>query len=190
MLVMIAIIMIIAILLFLGILKLINKFIFKNKIKITWKEIIIGWCIVLGINAFSVITNIPFVIGIPYQPFFDGGLTTYYISLGYVVVVEKESIMIPVDEEKYGFEFEMLGERVKEIYFLGTPKKLDESKVQKGYTALGYEKCECIGVTGSYSKEDKCVICENQRPAWTNICVWCAEKTDRCNVCGKLLNEE
>lgn len=106
---------IIVILLFLGILKLINKFIFKNKTKITWKEIAIGWCIIFGINCFSVITNIPFVIGIPYCPFMDGGLITYYYSLGYIVKVEKEWAMVP--GEKYGFDFEVMSERVKEVEF-------------------------------------------------------------------------
>lgn len=84
---------IVAILCFLGILKLINKFIFKNKIKINLKEIIIGWCIIFCFNLFCVICDIPYPIGITYSPFFDGGKTKYCASLGYIITIEKSAII-------------------------------------------------------------------------------------------------
>lgn len=91
---------IIAILIFLGVLKLINKLIFKNKVKINFKEIIIGWCIIFCFNLFCVIYNIPHPIGITYAPFFDGGQTKYCASLGYIITIKKSSIIFVEGMEK------------------------------------------------------------------------------------------
>lgn len=85
---------IIAILCFLGILKLINKLVLKDKIKINFKEIITGWCIIFCFNLFCVICDIPFPIGITYSPFFDGGQNKYCASLGYIITIKKSSIFI------------------------------------------------------------------------------------------------
>lgn len=90
---------IIAILCFLGILKLINKFIFKNKVKISLKEIIIGWCIIFCFNLFCVICNIPYPIGITYSPFFDLGQNKYCVSLGYIITIKKSAIIYEIDQD-------------------------------------------------------------------------------------------
>ena len=85
---------IIAILCFFVILKLINKFVFKNKTKINFKEIIIGWCIIFCFNLFCVICDFPYPIGITYSPFLDLGQSRYCASLGYIITIEKSSIII------------------------------------------------------------------------------------------------
>lgn len=89
---------IIAIIIFLALLKLINKFILKNKVQINLKEIIIGWSIIFCFNLFCVIFDIPCPIGITYSPFFDGGQTKFCASLGYVITIEKNTI-IPLEGE-------------------------------------------------------------------------------------------
>lgn len=87
--IMIVIGMVIAILVFLGILKLSNKFILKNTKKISIKQIIFGWLAVFAINLLCVMAKIPFALGMPVKPFFDGGANTFYCSLGYIIHVEQ-----------------------------------------------------------------------------------------------------
>ena len=71
------------------ILKGINKFIFKGNKKINFIEFIIGWSIIFVINLVFVLAQIKFAIGIPVRPYLDGGANTYYVSLGYVIYVER-----------------------------------------------------------------------------------------------------
>lgn len=84
---------IISILIFLGVLKLINKFIFKNNVKINLKEIIIGWCIIFCFNLFCVISDFAYPIGVTISPYFDAGKTKYCASLGYIIEIKKDSVI-------------------------------------------------------------------------------------------------
>ncbi len=75
-----------AFLIYILILKLINKLFLKDR-KIDFKEFFIGWCIVFIINLFAVVTDKPFAIGLKVSPYSDGGETSRYYSLGYIVTV-------------------------------------------------------------------------------------------------------
>ena len=88
----------IAVALYLVVLKLINKLVFKGKVKINLKEILISGCVIFLINLIVVLANIPFAIGIPINPYFDGGENTYYYSLGYIIHVKKPTIYIDETE--------------------------------------------------------------------------------------------
>ena len=81
-------------------LKIINKYIFKDKIKIYFLEVFIAWTIVFIINIILVNTNSLTAIGIPVKPFYDAGTTKYYFSLGYVIHVQKPMINEDASIEK------------------------------------------------------------------------------------------
>lgn len=73
-------------------LKIINKYIFKDKIKLNFLEVFIAWTVVYIINIILVNTNSLTAMGIPIKPFYDAGATKYYFSLGYVIHVQKPMI--------------------------------------------------------------------------------------------------
>lgn len=84
------IMIVLACIIFLGIVFLINKKILKKEVKEMWKTALIGWCIVFFINVFCMITHMPFAIGIPGDMCMCG-FGKYY-SLGYVINVDVHSI--------------------------------------------------------------------------------------------------
>ena len=90
--------MIVAVLLFLLILFLINKFILKKK-KITVLEVIIGWVIVLVLNIFCVVFDAPFGIGVPDVRVLDAGANEYYDSLGYTIHVYTPNPIRAIDDD-------------------------------------------------------------------------------------------
>lgn len=99
-----------AFLIYILILKLINKLFLKDR-KIDFKEFFIGWCIVFVINLFAVFTDTPFAIGLKVSPYSDGGETSRYYSLGYIVTVRKalfpEHSPYPKPTSVYFFNFEI-----------------------------------------------------------------------------------
>ena len=85
------ILMIVAVIVFLLILKAINKFVFKGSRKIDIIEVAIGWSAIFIINLICVLANSPFAIGIPYSPYLDAGVTKQYVSLGYIIETYKNT---------------------------------------------------------------------------------------------------
>lgn len=81
-------------------LKIINKYLFKDKIKLNFLEVFIAWTVVFIINIILVNTNCLTAVGIPVKPFYDGGSTKYYFSLGYVIHVQKPLINEDTSIEK------------------------------------------------------------------------------------------
>ena len=94
------ILMSISIVLYLLILKLINKKFLKQK-KMNLKEILIGWGVIFVINIFCILIKAPFAIGIPFMPYLNAGARVYYISLGYTIEVNRQVIATPGEEHSW-----------------------------------------------------------------------------------------
>lgn len=71
----------------------INHFILKKSKKNILIVAIVIWTIIFTINLFSVLINIPIVIGINVNPRFDGGINGKYISLGYAIEIEGHNLL-------------------------------------------------------------------------------------------------
>ena len=71
----------------------INHFILKKSKKNILIVAIVLWTITFIINLFSVLINIPIVIGFNTTPAFDGGKNGKYISLGYAIEIEGHNLL-------------------------------------------------------------------------------------------------
>ena len=81
--------MIVGLIVFLLILKAINKYILKGDKKTYICAILVSWILIFVINVFCVINNTHVAIGIPISPYFDGGSTEFFISPGYIIKSHK-----------------------------------------------------------------------------------------------------